>query len=104
MKSTKKINSVNLPLRRNYDGAIAGGVLNGLALKLGMNVSLLRLIFILSVLFSGGLFIALYVLMYLIIPSEKSKLESNVSGSRMLKLALGIVISIFVIVFLLDAL
>lgn len=104
MQNKKTTQNKNVPLRRVYKGAVVSGVLNGIAIKLNFDVTLLRILFLLLTLFSGGIVIVLYILMYLIIPSEKSKLESNVSGSRMLKLALAILLGIFVIVFLLDTL
>ena len=54
------------PLR----GRSLAGVCIGLAEQFGVSVTILRLAFVLGFVFSGGLFMLVYVILWIIMPSE----------------------------------
>ena len=51
-------------------GRSLAGVCAGLALHFQVSVTLLRLAFVLGFLFSGGLFLLIYIVLWLIMPNE----------------------------------
>jgi len=55
--------------RPRHDRSLAG-VCAGLAQQFEVSVTLLRLAFVLGFLFSGGLFLLIYVVLWLIMPNE----------------------------------
>lgn len=57
-------------MKREIYGSWIGGVCGGLANYIGMNTSLLRVLTVISALFSFGWTILIYLIMWLIIPSE----------------------------------
>ena len=57
------------PLYRPTSGRIIGGVCAGLAQRFGWNPTTVRILFLLSCLLPGPLFIA-YIALWIIIPSE----------------------------------
>jgi signal transduction histidine kinase len=64
------------PLRRPQDGRLAAGVAAGLASRLGLDVTLVRTVFVVATIFSGfGL--AAYVVSWLLIPESGS--SSNIA-------------------------
>ena len=68
-------------LFRDPDDKKLGGVASGLALYLGMDVAVIRLLFLLSVLF-GGLGIPIYIVLWLVVPlattiTEKVQMQGN---------------------------
>jgi len=68
------------PLRRSADHRIIAGVVGGIAEHFGLNVTLLRVVYvvvsILSVAFPG---ILVYLLLWIIIPSGNSELAAPTS-------------------------
>ena len=60
-------------LRRNYANRRIGGVAAGLSDFLGMDVTLIRVLFVLGCFFTGGAMAAIYVLMWMLIPVDRSK-------------------------------
>ncbi len=62
-------------LYRDTDNAILGGVLSGLANYFGIDTIVARLIFVLLFVFSGGSFIMLYILFWIIMPPAKTASE-----------------------------
>jgi phage shock protein PspC (stress-responsive transcriptional regulator) len=51
-------------------GRSVAGVCVGLAEQMGVSVSILRLAFVLGCVFSGGIFLLVYVVLWLIMPSQ----------------------------------
>ncbi len=69
-------------LFRDTDNAMLGGVSAGIANYFGLEVVLVRIVFVLLTLFSGGLGIVLYILLWLIVPpaitaSEKLQMRGK---------------------------
>jgi phage shock protein PspC (stress-responsive transcriptional regulator) len=59
------------PLRRARAGRLVGGVAAGLAARTGFDVNVVRLVFVLAVVMSGGGFgAAAYVVAWLLIPAD----------------------------------
>ncbi|RIK99947.1 MAG: hypothetical protein DCC71_19695 [Proteobacteria bacterium] len=56
-------------LRARHDRKIAG-VCAGLADQFGISVTLVRLAFVLGVFFSGGIFLLVYAVLWLVMPEE----------------------------------
>ena len=56
-------------VRPQHDRSLAG-VCSGLARHFGVSVTLLRLAFVLGFIFSGGIFLLIYVVLWLIMPNE----------------------------------
>ena len=68
------------PWRRDPEAGIAGGVIAGLAYRLGLEVTLLRVLFVVVVILTGGLALAVYGLAWVAMPSgdrEGSILQSR---------------------------
>ncbi|MCH7644108.1 MAG: PspC domain-containing protein [Myxococcales bacterium] len=55
---------------RPYQGRALAGVCIGLAEQFGVSVTILRLAFVLGCVFSGGMFLIVYVILWIIMPSE----------------------------------
>ena len=55
---------------RPYQGRSLAGVCIGLAEQFGVSVTILRLAFVLGCVFSGGLFMLVYVILWILMPSE----------------------------------
>ena len=60
------------PLRRERDNRLAGGVAAGLAARTGIDVTAVRLVFVLATLLSVGYGAAAYVLAWLLVPAADS--------------------------------
>ncbi len=58
------------PLRRGKDDRLAGGVAAGLASRMGFDVNVVRLVFIVATLVTGGSFAVGYVLAWLLVPAD----------------------------------
>ena len=88
-------------LRRSSKGAIIGGVCAGLGKYFDLDPWVFRIIFLLLSGAGGGGFLV-YIILWMFVPNENSKLDSNFSCARVLAL-LGIVITAIVaIVFVLT--
>ncbi|MBW2493331.1 MAG: PspC domain-containing protein [Deltaproteobacteria bacterium] len=55
---------------RPHQGRSLAGVCMGLAEQFGVSVTILRLAFVLGCIFSGGIFLIVYVILWIIMPSE----------------------------------
>jgi len=55
---------------RPLHGRSLAGVCIGLAKQFGVSVTILRLAFVLGFVFSGGMFMLVYVILWIIMPSE----------------------------------
>ena len=55
---------------RPYQGRSLAGVCIGLAEQCGVSVTILRLAFVLGFVFSGGILLLIYVILWIIMPSE----------------------------------
>ncbi len=82
-------------LRRSSHGAILGGVCAGLGKYFDLDPWVFRIIFLLLSGAGGGGFL-IYIALWLLVPSEDSKLESSVSCARIFAL-LGIIITITIV-------
>jgi signal transduction histidine kinase len=67
------------PLRRDTADRLAGGVASGVAAWKGLNVTTVRIVFVLIALVSGGFFVPFYVVGWLLIPAAGE--DTNI-GSR----------------------
>ena len=67
-KKTKKKKS----LFRDFDRSVFGGVAAGLAHYLGMNIIIVRLIFIILLFASSGTMILVYLILWIVIPKAKT--------------------------------
>lgn len=76
----------NEPPKRLYalrDGAIIGGVANGLAAYFNVDVTIVRLLFVLLVFVSAGTWILIYLLMMLILPvAQTPEQKAELRGER----------------------
>src|SRR5207248_6611542 len=66
------------PLRRRRDDHLAGGVAAGLAARTGFDVTVVRIVFVLATLASGGFAVAVYVLAWLLVPLDGA--DGNIAG------------------------
>jgi signal transduction histidine kinase len=66
------------PLRRARDDRLGGGVAAGLAVRTGFDVTVVRIVFVLATLATGGLALAAYVLAWLLLPMEGA--DSNIAS------------------------
>ena len=65
------------------DGAIIGGVCNGLAAYMNLDVTVVRLVFVLLVFITGGSMILIYLLLMLVIPEARTPEEkAELRGER----------------------
>ncbi len=71
--SKKKANYRKNPLRRDSSNNILGGVCSGLARKIGIDPVFIRVFFLIAALFRG-FFIPVYIILWIIIPSDKEKI------------------------------
>ena len=55
---------------RPHQGRSLAGVCLGLAEQFGVSVTILRLAFVLGFVFSGGMFLLVYVILWIIMPAE----------------------------------
>ncbi len=55
---------------RPYQGRSLAGVCIGLAEQFGVSVTILRLAFVLGFVFSGGMLLLIYVILWILMPSE----------------------------------
>ena len=62
---------------RPIQGRSLAGVCIGLAEQFGVSVTILRLAFVLGCIFSGGVFLLIYVILWIIMPSE-SEMRTDV--------------------------
>ena len=67
-------------LFRNPDGAIIAGVCNGLASYLGIEVAIVRVVFVLTGVFTKGAGIIIYVAMMFIVPEARTGEERAAAG------------------------
>src|SRR5262245_39436821 len=67
-------------LYRNPDGAMIAGVCNGLASYLGIEVAIVRVVFILTAVFTKGAGIIIYVAMMFIVPEARTGEERAAAG------------------------
>jgi signal transduction histidine kinase len=58
------------PLRRRQSERLAGGVAAGLAARLGFDVNVVRIAFVVATVFTGGTFAVGYVLAWLLVPAD----------------------------------
>jgi phage shock protein PspC (stress-responsive transcriptional regulator) len=58
---------------RPYQGRSLAGVCIGLAEQFGVSVTILRLAFVLGFVFSGGILLLIYVILWIIMPSESER-------------------------------
>ena len=58
------------PLRRRQSDRLAGGVAAGLASRLGFDVNVVRIAFVVATVFTGGTFAVGYVLAWLLVPAD----------------------------------
>lgn len=72
-QSKKKADSQK-KLFRNPDDVLIAGVASGLGVYLGIDTSLVRIIFVLT-LFLGGAGVAIYIILWIIIPEAKTSIE-----------------------------
>lgn len=70
-----------LRFRRPEDGRLLGGVCAALASRFELDVTLVRLAFFVFA-FARGLGILLYVLLWLVLPSERSRAESIAEAAK----------------------
>jgi signal transduction histidine kinase/phage shock protein PspC (stress-responsive transcriptional regulator) len=81
------------PLRRDPADRLAGGVASGVAAWRGINVTTVRIVFVLITLVTGGVGVALYFAAWLLIPAagEDSSIGSRArSDSGGIRLAIGL--------------
>ena len=64
-------------LRPRGDRMLAG-VCAGLATQFGVSLTLLRLAFVLGFVFSGGLFLLIYVILWIAMPAERVAYERSI--------------------------
>ena len=83
-------------LRRDPAGAIAGGIIAGLGERFGIEVALLRILFVVAVVLTGGLLLAAYAIAWVTIPSVGPRgrpvpaRESSWAGRRGVHLGAGV--------------
>ena len=66
------------PLRRRQSDRLAGGVAAGLASRLGFDVNVVRIAFVVATVFTGGTFAVGYVLAWLLVPADGA--DGNLAG------------------------
>jgi len=66
---------------RPYQGRSLAGVCIGLAEQFGVSVTILRLAFVLGFVFSGGMFMLVYVILWIIMPSEFKHRTDVINGT-----------------------
>jgi phage shock protein PspC (stress-responsive transcriptional regulator) len=66
---------------RPYQGRSLAGVCMGLAEQFGVSVTILRLAFVLGFVFSIGAFLLVYVILWIIMPSEPEHRRNVINGT-----------------------
>ena len=66
---------------RPYQGRSLAGVCIGLAEQFGVSVTILRLAFVLGSIFSGGMILLVYVILWIIMPSESELRRDLIDGA-----------------------
>jgi phage shock protein PspC (stress-responsive transcriptional regulator) len=66
---------------RPFRGRSLAGVCIGLAEQFGVSVTILRLAFVLGFVFSGGMFLLVYVILWIIMPSETEHRMDVIDGT-----------------------
>jgi phage shock protein PspC (stress-responsive transcriptional regulator) len=66
---------------RPYQGRSLAGVCIGLAEQFGVSVTILRLAFVLGFVFSMGIFMLVYVILWIIMPSEPERRTDVIGGT-----------------------
>lgn len=61
---------MNSSLKRSKTDRMVGGVIGGIAKKFNMNSALLRIVFVLCLLFLSGFPLIVYLLMWFFVPEE----------------------------------
>lgn len=72
--STQKSGKLEKKLYRDQDGKIIAGVASGLAYYFGVSNFLIRLLFAISIFF-GGFGVALYIILWIVIPEAKTSTQ-----------------------------
>jgi signal transduction histidine kinase len=92
-----------LPLRRESEGRLAGGVVAGISVKTGIDVTALRVVLVVLTLLTTGFFAAVYVITWLVMPMTGE--TGNIAGRALsdkrgtgLAAAIGSVLGILLIV------
>jgi signal transduction histidine kinase len=91
-----------LPLRRESEGRLAGGVVAGISVKTGIDVTALRVVLVVLTLLSTGFFAAVYVITWLVMPmtGETGNIASRALSDKRgigLAAALGSVLAVLMI-------
>ncbi len=66
---------------RPHQGRSLAGVCIGLAEQFGVSVTILRLAFVLGFVFSMGMFMLVYVILWIIMPSESERRMDVIDGT-----------------------
>jgi phage shock protein PspC (stress-responsive transcriptional regulator) len=66
---------------RPYHSRCLAGVCIGLAEQFGVSVTILRLAFVLGCIFSGGMFMLVYVILWIIMPPEPERRMDVIDGT-----------------------
>lgn len=66
----RRLSGLATPWLRPREGRKIAGVCAGLADQFGVSVSILRLAFLLGVLFSGGIFLLVYAALWIVMPEQ----------------------------------
>jgi phage shock protein PspC (stress-responsive transcriptional regulator) len=66
---------------RPHQGRSLAGVCIGLAEQFGVSVTILRLAFVLGFVFSMGMFMLVYVILWIIMPSEPERRTDVIGGT-----------------------
>lgn len=95
----------NWPVRRSRSGGKLGGVAQGLADYLQMDVTLLRLVWLLAVPLTAGLALVLYAVLWVVLPvgepafgpqaSYGAKRGTHLAGVLLLLLGIGVLLGQF---------
>jgi phage shock protein PspC (stress-responsive transcriptional regulator) len=77
------------PLQRDLDAGMVGGVASGLARNLGVDVTLLRVAFVLSTVFLGGFGLVAYLAGWILIPSSGGTIDAGSTARRIERMTQG---------------
>ena len=69
-------------LRRSKDHRLVGGVLGGIAEFVGSSPATVRVIYLLTVLFTGGLMLLSYPLLWLLLPGPEKRSSQEARGTN----------------------
>ena len=81
-------------MRRSFDNRVLGGVCGGISARLRINAWLLRVLFVVLAVLSGGIFAALYVALWWAMPQESLAESGGRTGSVLFTLALIMVFAL----------